>query len=87
MNVSPECWAVHAELLGFELGDPVLVGRFHQLTVDAYGAQHAGPPTGQLRVAYSLVGLLLAFERSWSGTELREFHRRLGRPDASWPAH
>ena len=85
LNASPECWGLHAELVGFELGHPVLVGRYHQLTVDAYGAQHAGGPTGRIRVAYSLVGLHLALEQGRSGTAVRALHERMGRPDASWP--
>lgn len=86
LNASPECWALRAEVAGFELSDPLLVSRFHQLTVDAYGAQHAGGPTGGIYVAYSLVGLYLALERGWSGTMVRGFHGRMGRPDATWPA-
>jgi hypothetical protein len=85
-NASPQCWALHAELLGLELSSPSLVGRYHQLTVDAYGAQHAGPPTGALRVAYSLAGLMLALERGWSGPEVRAFHQRMGRPEPWWPS-
>jgi Family of unknown function (DUF5946) len=85
LNASPGCWDSHAELGGFELTHPALIASCHQLTVDAYGAQHAGPPTGAIRVAYSLVGLLLALDRGWSGTEVREFHQRMGRPDPSWP--
>lgn len=85
MNASPECWATNAELVGFELAHPTLVGRCHQLTVDAYGAQHAGEPTGRIRVAYSLVGLHLALDRGWSGDRVRAFHQGMGRPDVWWP--
>ena len=31
LNASPECWQCHGEVVGFELGHPSLVGRFHQL--------------------------------------------------------
>ncbi|MGO9178941.1 MAG: DUF5946 family protein [Candidatus Limnocylindrales bacterium] len=85
LNASPECWGLHAELVGFELNHPVLVGRYHQLTVDAYGAQHAGGPTGRIRVAYSLVGLHLALEQGRSGAAVCALHQRMGRADASWP--
>jgi hypothetical protein len=85
VNASPACWGLHAELVGFELSDPVLVGRYHQLTVDAYGAQHAGSDPRSLRVAYSLVGLALALERGWSGTDVRTLHGRMGRPQPWWP--
>jgi hypothetical protein len=86
LNASPECWALRAEVAGFELSDPSLIGRVHQLTVDAYGAQHAGGPTSRIYVAYSLVGLYLALEQGWSGIQIRDFHGRMGRPDATWPA-
>lgn len=85
LNASPECWSLHAELVGFELADPALIGSCHQLTVDAYGAQHAGPPTGAIYVAYSLVGLHLALERGWAGVQVRALHQRMGRPEPSWP--
>jgi len=85
LNASPECWGLHAELVGFELNHPLLVGRYHQLTVDAYGAQHAGGQTGRIRVAYALAGLYLALEQGRSGTAVRALHQRMGRPDASWP--
>jgi hypothetical protein len=64
---------------------PTLAGRCHQLTVDAYGAQHSGPPTSRIYVVYSLVGLYLALERGWSGADVRALHQRMGHPDASWP--
>jgi hypothetical protein len=85
VNASPACWGLHAELVGFELSDPVLVGRYHQLTVDTYGAQHAGLDARSLRVYYSLVGLALALERGRSGAEVRAIHARMGRPQPWWP--
>jgi hypothetical protein len=86
INASPECWQVYGELAGFELSDPSLSGRFHQLTVDAYGAQHAGGDTGAIRVAYGLVGLHLALDRGMRGVDVRAIHQRMGRPDAKWPS-
>ena len=86
VNASGECWEVYAEVVGFEVADIGLVRRFHQLTVDAYGAQHAGGATSPLRVAYSLVGLHLALDRGLPGLQVRALHQRMGRPDPSWPA-
>jgi Family of unknown function (DUF5946) len=86
LNASSACWGLHAELVGFELLHPARLGRLHQLTVDAYGAAHAGPPTGERYVAYSLVGLCLALERGATGAEVRAFHSRMGPPTAAWPA-
>jgi hypothetical protein len=70
---------------GFELDNLVQLGRLHQLTVDAYGAQHAGGHGSGIRVAYSLVGLHLAIERGFTGLQVRDLHRRMGRPGADWP--
>lgn len=86
IRASAACWGLHAELAGFELLHQARLGRLHQLTVDAYGAQHAGPPTGQRRVAYSLAGLALAIERGWSGAEVRDLHARMGPVQPSWPS-
>lgn len=85
LNASSACWGIHAEVVGFELGHPGLVARCHQLTVDAYGAQHAGPQTARIYLAYSLVGLHLALDRGWSGGRVRDFHQRIGRPADWWP--
>jgi hypothetical protein len=83
---SPECWQVYGEVAGFELAHPDLVVRFHQLAVDAYGAQHSGGDGRGIRVAYSLVGLHLALDRGWSGVAVRSAHQGMGRPQPSWPA-
>lgn len=85
LRASPACWGLHAEVVSFELQHLSVLGRFHQLTVDAYGAQHAGPPTGQRYVAYSVAGLALALERGWSGTEVRDLHAQMGPVQPSWP--
>jgi len=85
-GASVECWMLNGEVTGFELQHLAALGRFHQLAVDAYGAQHAGGDGRGIRLAYSLVGLHLALERGRGGLEVRDAHRRMGRPDASWPA-
>ncbi len=86
LNASAACWGLHAELVGFELLHAVPLGRLHQLTVDAYGAAHPGPPTSRRYLAYSLVGLCVALERGWTGDEVRELHARMGPPQPAWPA-
>lgn len=83
---SAACWGLHAELAGFELLHMAPLGRFHQLTVDAYGAQHPDPDGTGLRLAYSLVGLCLALERGWTGVAVRDLHGRMGRRQPWWPA-
>ena len=88
-NASAECWQLYGEVQGYALRHLELVRDLHQLSVDAYAAQHAprdpggGPPP--IGVAYALVGLYLALERGRSGLEVRAAHQRMGRPDASWP--
>jgi hypothetical protein len=84
LDASAECAAVHAEVLGLQFQHPVM-RRYHQLTVDAYGAQHAGGSTPRIRVVYALTGLWLALEHDFSGEEVRAVHRRLGEPVAEWP--
>ncbi|MEN3357676.1 MAG: hypothetical protein V7637_1658 [Mycobacteriales bacterium] len=85
LNASPACWRLYGEVTGFELQHPTLVSRFHQLAVDAYGAQHGGEPTPRIYLAYSLVGLDLALERGTHGIGVRGIHQRMGRPDDTWP--
>lgn len=85
LRASAACWGLHAEMVGFELQHLALLGRLHQLTVDAYGGQHAGPPTGQRYVAYSVAGLALALEHGWSGVEVRDLHARMGPVRPAWP--
>jgi hypothetical protein len=88
-NASPECWQLYGEVQGFALGHFELVRDFHQLTVDAYAAQHAHREVGgdlpPISVAYALVGLHLALDRGISGIEVRAAHQRMGKPDPSWP--
>lgn len=86
LNASGACWAQHGEVVGFELQDLSLVRDLHQLTVDAYGAQHAGGPTRPITIAYALVGLHLALDLGIPGVRVREAHSRMGKPDGSWPS-
>ena len=88
-NASPECWQVYGEVQGFALNHLELARDFHQLTVDAYAAQHAPrQATGEvppISVAYALVGLHLALDCGVPGPQVRAAHRRMGKPDPSWP--
>jgi uncharacterized protein DUF5946 len=84
-NASEECRLLAGEVTGFELEHLAQLGRFHQMMVDAYGAQHADATGSGIRVAYSLVGLLLAIERGMNGLQVRQIHQRMGKPGPSWP--
>lgn len=85
INSSDECATVRSEILGFQFEHPVML-RYHQMIVDAYGAQHGGGPTPPIRVAYGLAGLWLAIEHGFSGEDVRAVHRRMGHPQHDWPA-
>jgi hypothetical protein len=84
LHATPSCESVLHEVLGFEFQHPVML-RYHQLTVDAYGAQHAGGGAPAIRVAYSLTGLWLALEHGFSAEDVRSVHRRMGHPTPQWP--
>jgi len=61
------------------------LGRLHQLTVDTYGAQHAGGSAARIGVAFALIGLKLSLEEGWSGDEVRDAHRYLAAASQNWP--
>ena len=84
LNASAACQVVHDRVAAFEV-DHLPLARFRQLRVDAYGAQHAGPPTPAIRVAYGLVGLHLALDHGVSASGVRSAHTRMGRPQPDWP--
>jgi hypothetical protein len=86
IGASAECWELLGEVQGFEMSHASLVGRCHQLTVDAYGAQHAGQDARSIRTPYSLVGLHLELTVGLSGLQVRDAHQLMGRPDPTWPA-
>jgi len=86
LNASAACWALYGEVIGRELAHLGLLGGLHQLTVDAYEAQHAGGRARALSVAFGLVGLHLALEEGATGTEVRDAHAYLGRRHRGWPA-
>ena len=84
LNASAACQVVQDRVAAFEV-DHLPLARFRQMRVDAYGAQHAGPPTPAIRVAYGLVGLHLALDRGVSGSGVRSAHALMGRPGPDWP--
>jgi Family of unknown function (DUF5946) len=64
IGASPGCWEAYGRLSEREASDFRYM-RYHQLTVDAYCAQHPGKPSPQAvrSVAVHLVGLHLQLER------------------------
>jgi len=77
MGASPGCWALYSKL-SEEAGDFRYM-RSHQLTVEAYCAQHPGVPSPQAvrSVAVHLVGLHLQLERGLPTQELYVARQRV----------
>jgi len=84
-NASAACWQLYGEVTGYELQHVIRLGRYHQLTVDAYAAQHAGDAGPAIGVAFALIGLHLALEEGLSGNEVRDAHQALAGRFRDWP--
>lgn len=83
-NASAECWQRYGELSAYTLAHGY--GEFiHQLAVDTYAAQHAGPQARPIGTAFALIGLYLTFERGYSGRQVQDAHRRLAARSKHWP--
>lgn len=62
-----------------------VLGQLHQLTVDAYAAQHPGPQVPAITLPFALIGLHLTLEEGWSGSAVRAAHQALARHHSRWP--
>lgn len=84
VNASAECQRLCHELSLYTLshGDPFFV---HQVAVDAYAAQHAGPASKPITVAFALIGLCLLLERDHTGRAVQRAHMRLANRSKRWP--
>jgi len=85
-NASPACWQLYMSVVGHEFAYLPQLGGLHQLTVDAYGAQHAGEQVPAIGIAFALIGLHLALDDGWSGTQVRAAHQHLAARGGDWPA-
>ena len=76
LGASAACWGVFGEVLAKEYQDARYF-KVHQLTVDAYAAQHPGKPERRSiqSVALHLVGLYLALECGRPPAAIIEAHR------------
>jgi hypothetical protein len=83
---SEACHALYGEVAGFESQHIVELGRWHQLLVDVYAAQHAGERTPAIGTAFALIGLHLAIEEGWDGLAVRDAHQDLARRHGDWLA-
>ena len=84
-SASDACRAVYGEVAGYELGHVAELGRWHQLLVDTYGAQHPSDTGPAIGTAFGLIGLQLALEENRSGVEVRDAHQLLATRFRDWP--
>jgi Family of unknown function (DUF5946) len=84
-TASEACRALYGEALGYEHAHLVPLGRWHQLLVDTYGAQHAGEQTPAITTAFGLIGLFLALEHDRPGSDIRDVHQMLANRYHEWP--
>ena len=84
-NASAECWSLYGELAGFELANMAVLGQWHQMMVDTYGAQHSGGAAKPITIAFGLIGLHLTLEAGWSGLALRAAHQLLANRSKVYP--
>ena len=71
--------------MAFEAEHLGQLGRLHQLTIDAYGAQHGGPAVPAIAVPFGLIGLHLAFDEGMTGNMVRAAHQYLANGPREWP--
>lgn len=91
IGASPACWAQFGLLLAREYQDPAWF-RAHQITVDAYAAQHPGRPGRRSiqSVALHLMTLGMVLERDLDPADAPKLHKGMAhRPDFIWlePPH
>src|SRR4051794_14355131 len=85
VNASAECQRLCHRLSLYTLSHG---GEFfiHQVAVDAYAAQHAGPTSKPITVAFALIGLCLLLERGHTGRAVQRAHVRLANRSKRWPS-
>jgi len=84
LRASPECYASYQELSAYNL----LRARsdfLHQEAVDAYAAQHPGPPAKPITIWFALVGLHLSLDQGRPGRQVQHAHMKLARRRRTWP--
>jgi hypothetical protein len=83
-NASAACRALYHDVLysTLALQDPAFT---HQVAVDAYAAQHAGPRVKPISTTFALVGLYLVRERGFTGRQVQRVHMALAPKSKEWP--
>lgn len=84
-HASPECWTVFGEVLAAQYTNAVLFGQVHQITVDAYAAQHAGGGHPDKSVGIHLSGLYLVFVRELRPMAVAPLLQEIASSNKVWP--
>jgi hypothetical protein len=84
-GASDACWQLYGEVVGYEAAHVVRLGQYHQLTVDAYAAQHPVDDGPTIGLAFALIGLHLALDHGWRGDQVRDAHQYLAGSWKQWP--
>jgi hypothetical protein len=74
--------AAYDEVYVYTMGRP---GFILQHVVDAFGIQNATEDGQLIGVVFGLVGLYLHIEKQFSGHQVQEVHKKLGRTKRQWP--
>jgi hypothetical protein len=82
-RASPACYSAYLELSAYNVGR-ARWDFLHQEAVDAYAAQHPGPPAKPISVWFALVGLHLALDQGRTGRQVQRAHMQLGRYKRLW---
>lgn len=84
-NALGECEKLYHELSAYFIMNPDISFPTQHI-VDAYGAQHSGRKVKNIRTAFSLIGLYLAFECGYSGRLVQKAHIELAKSNIQWPS-
>lgn len=57
----------------------------HQHIVDAYTAQTADKNTKPIAITFALAGLYLYIEKNFTGKQVQDMHKRMGKNKRNWP--
>ena len=80
---TPACYAAYLDLSAYN-AERARSDFLHQEAVDAYAAQHPGPPAKPISLWFALVGLHLAIDGGRSGRRDQRAHTRLARQRRVW---
>jgi len=85
VNASAACWAAYGEVLAAEYSDQQIFGGCHELSVDAYIAQHPGGGHPMRSVVVHLAGLHLALVRGVAPADIPRSRAKLAEREWAGP--